>query len=283
MWLSQSQISSSGELLSLLLHKSLNLGSVGWIRNEKWKLFSHVNLGQIELMVEGGPELALKWLSSQVVDVQLEINCSEGSHGGLVSLVVLEVWSQSLVGQDELSNRKVVSLSKESQGRVSITLAEVSVSNSSVDGISESIFLIVSPDSSEVSFSCDLLWHLVWEEHSLWLDDLWSHLGNSIVLSLESGSTLSGSGVNTEVDWLLLICISERVKEFILLLRVQVTLVSMPPWLWNFIVEKSGRVTLSVLLKSEPLEWVWLLSLTEEWSWGGLGEELVHGLIPSLS
>lgn len=61
------------------------------------------------------------------------------------------------------------------------------------------------------------------------------------------------------------------------------TLVSVPPWLWNLVEEESGRHTLSVLLKSEPLEWVWLLSLTEEWHWGRLRVELMHSLIPSLS
>jgi hypothetical protein len=123
----------------------------------------------------------------------------------------------------------------------------------------------------------------VWEEQVLWSEHLWAHLGDGIELSLESLSALLGGGVNSEVHWDLLVSVGERVKSVLLDLWVEVALESVPPWLWDLIEEKSGRVALSVLLKSEPLEWVWLVSLTEEWSWGGLGVELVHGLIPSLS
>lgn len=31
------------------------------------------------------------------------------------------------------------------------------------------------------------------------------------------------------------------------------------------------------------MEWVWFLSLSEEWSWGAFRVKLVHGIVPSLS
>jgi hypothetical protein len=82
---------------------------------------------------------------------------------------------------------------------------------------------------------------------------------------------------------LFLVTPGEGVEEIFFFVLVLVTLVSVPPWLWDFIVKQSGGVTLSVLLKSEPLKRVWLLSLSKEWSWSALRVELVHGLIPGLS
>jgi hypothetical protein len=90
-----------------------------------------------------------------------------------------------------------------------------------------------------------------------------------------------GGGVHTEEKWGILVGLGEGV-EF-LLLALDVTTMSDPEWLWDLIVEKSGRSTFTELLKTEPLEWIWLLSLTEEWLGSDLGIEVVHGLIPLLS
>lgn len=37
------------------------------------------------------------------------------------------------------------------------------------------------------------------------------------------------------------------------------------------------------MLKSEPFDWVWLLSLSPELHWGPFRVEVSHGVIPSLS
>ena len=59
--------------------------------------------------------------------------------------------------------------------------------------------------------------------------------------------------------------------------------VSQPVWLSDLIVEKSGGSTFTPLLKSEPLDNVWLLSLSEELHWGPLGRKIGEGVLPSLS
>jgi hypothetical protein len=65
---------SCSELLSLLsfesigssVHNGLNLQFVGWVGNEVWEIFSHLDLSQVELTIEIVPELDLVWLSSQL-------------------------------------------------------------------------------------------------------------------------------------------------------------------------------------------------------------------------
>lgn len=274
---------SGRELLGLLLHQGLDSGSAGWVGDELRKLLSHVDLGQSELVVEGSPELGLEWLSSQLAQVQAQVDSLECSLGSLIAVVVGQVWSQSLVGENVLGHRQVLLLAEESQGGVGILLGELACGDGVADSAAESELSVVGPHSLEVSLLADWLWHLVWEEHVLGSEHLWAHLGDGVVLSLESLSALLGGGVDSEVNWKLLIGVSERVEVVLLDLWLKVALESVPPWLWHFVVEQSGGVTLSVLLESEPLEWVWLVSLTEEWSWGGLGVELVHGLVPCLS
>lgn len=78
------------------------MGSVGGVSDEKWKLFSHFNLGQTELMVEGAPELGLEGLSGQLRKVHLEVDGSEDSLGSLETFVVGKFWSKTLAGQNVL-------------------------------------------------------------------------------------------------------------------------------------------------------------------------------------
>ena len=127
----------------------------------------------------------------------------------------------------------------------------------------------------------DDLGHLVWVEEILLLDDLWGELVESIPLSLELSSTFLGSGVNTKDNLLVLIGLGEGVE--VLLGVVEVTIVSEPGWVWNLVVEESGRGTLTELLKSEPLDDIWLLSLTPELHWSPLSTEISHGILPCLS
>lgn len=113
------------------------------------------------------------------------------------------------------------------------------------------------------------------------LDNFWGHGSNSIVFSLESLSSCFGCSVNSEGNLLVLASMSERVKSFVSIIKV--TSVSMPPWLWDLIVEESRRHALSKLFESEPFDYVWFLSLTKELHRGPLRVELVHGVVPSLS
>ena len=132
-------------------------------------------------------------------------------------------------------------------------------------------------------FSRDWLYHLVREDHHFPLDHLWAHVGNSVELSLESNSSLLGGSIHTEINLLHLITISEGIEQFISLAGIEVTLVSVPPWLWDLIEEKSCGVSLSDLLESEPLKGVWLLSVSCKWHWSGLRVEIVHSVIPCRS
>merc|ERR1712166_979743 len=59
--------------------------------------------------------------------------------------------------------------------------------------------------------------------------------------------------------------------------------VSVPPRVWDLVVEKSRRGTFTELLESEPFDWVWLLSLSPELHWGPFGMEVSHGVVPGLS
>lgn len=99
---------SGGELLGLLLHEGLNLSSVGRIRDEQWKLFSHFNLGKTELTVEGAPELRLEWLCCELVHFWSETNGGESSFGSKVIFIGSKVWSQALGSKNELSDRDLV-------------------------------------------------------------------------------------------------------------------------------------------------------------------------------
>lgn len=125
------------------------------------------------------------------------------------------------------------------------------------------------------------LLNLMWVDDVVLVNDLWSALGKGEVLSLEELSALLGGRVHTEDEWVVLVGLGEGVE--LLLGIVDVALVSEPQWLWHFVEEESGRVTLTELLETEPLEDVWLLSFTPEWHWSGLSVEIVHSIVPSLS
>lgn len=64
---------------------------------------------------------------------------------------------------------------------------------------------------------------------------------------------------------------------------IEVTTVSEPGWLGDFVVEEARAVTLAPLLKSEPVEDVGLKTLTSELHGGPLTVHVVHGIFPSLA
>ena len=78
---------------------------------------------------------------------------------------------------------------------------------------------------------------LMWVHNVILVDNLWSALGESKVLSLEELSSLLSCGVHTEKKRSILIRMGERVKFLFFVLNM--TLSSNPPWLWDFIVEES--------------------------------------------
>jgi hypothetical protein len=80
---------------------------------------------------------------------------------------------------------------------------------------------------------------------------------------------------------LILVSVGEGVKD--LLWVVEMTVVSEPGWVWHLVVEESAGGSLTELLKSEPLDNVWLLSLSPELHWGPLRVEVSHSIVPSLS
>jgi hypothetical protein len=79
--------------------------------------------------------------------------------------------------------------------------------------------------------------HLVWVEHLFLLDDLWCHLTKSVPFGLESNSTFLGGGVHAKDNLLILISVSERIKNFLRV--IEMTIVSEPSWIGDLIVEES--------------------------------------------
>ena len=60
------------------------------------------------------------------------------------------------------------------------------------------------------------------------------------------------------------------------------TTMAAPGWLRNLIVEETRGGTLSELLKSEPLENVWLLTVTSKLHGGNLSVHIMHHVLPGL-
>jgi hypothetical protein len=117
--------------------------------------------------------------------------------------------------------------------------------------------------------------------HILLGDELGNKLASGFPFLLELLTTLWGGGVNAEDEFVLLISVSERVQG--LLGVVEMTTVSEPSGLGDLVVEEARGVTLSPLLKSEPVQDVGLESLTGELHGGPLTVQVVHGIFPSLS
>jgi hypothetical protein len=263
-------------------HEGLNLHSVSWVSDEVWKFLSHLELGQVELSIEVAPELELVWLSSQVG--KLDLVHANGGHdlvSGEEALILGKVWSKTLLGENVLGNGQVVSVSNEAGEGGDVSLGDLALSNGVRDGGLESVLSVVLPDSLEMWLVRDPLAHLMWVLEVLHSDDLWAELVKGLVLLSEKLSSLLGGGVDTEDDLLILVSVGEGVKD--LLWVVEMTVVSEPGWVWHLVVEESAGGSLTELLKSEPLDNVWLLSLSPELHWGPLRVEVSHSIVPSLS
>jgi hypothetical protein len=137
------------------------------------------------------------------------------------------------------------------------------------------------PHSAEVRLLRDKALVFMGINHVLLWDELWNKLASGLPLLLELLTTLSSSGVNAENKLVLLISLCEGMKS--LLGLIEVTAISEPGRLRDLVVEEARWVTLAPLLKSEPVENVWLQSLTSELHGSPLTVHVVHCVIPSLS
>jgi hypothetical protein len=145
----------------------------------------------------------------------------------------------------------------------------------------EQVFSVVLPNSTEVGLFSKNRLRLMGVNHILLRDELRYELASGFPLLLELLTTLWGSGVDAEDEFVLLISVSERVKGLIGV--VEVTTVSEPSGLGDLVVEEARGVTLTPLLKSEPVQDVRLESLTGELHRGPLTVQVMHGVFPSLS
>lgn len=138
------------------------------------------------------------------------------------------------------------------------------------------------PDSSEVGLHWDGLGHLVGEDDVLW-QSFREDLLENVVLLHELLSSLFSGGVDSEVQFLNRVSVSEGVEEVIFVFLVDVSLMSEPVWFWNFVVEVSCSVTLAPVHASEPVQWVWLYSFSEHRFWSHFREQFMSSLVPCRS
>jgi len=89
----------------------------------------------------------------------------------------------------------------------------------------------------EVWLLRDVLWKLVRVDEVLLLDDFWSELRQGLVFSSPGSSAFWSGGVKTKVNLSCLIGVGERVKN--ILWVVEMSSMSVPPRLWDLVVEKS--------------------------------------------
>jgi len=72
------------------------------------------------------------------------------------------------------------------------------------------------PDTLEVWLGAEAWWLLVWENEVFLLDELWGEFSKGVPLGLEGFTTFLGGGINTEVDILVLVSMSEGVESAVL-------------------------------------------------------------------
>lgn len=285
-WLVSSEKVAGGLLLSA--EESLNLGTVAVVNHELWELLAHLSLVELEHVVELVPELLLSWGSSGVSPLDLvHAEALEHAAGSLISLIGLHVAELALADQDEQVEGWGAGQTNELIEESGITLRDGTASDSLVKGSLEGVLTVVLPDSAEMWLGGDLLWELMWEHHLVLLDDLWGHLGESLILSSELSLSLWSAGVHAEEELLVLVGVSEREESALLLLSIvslsEVTLLLEPGELWHLVVEETSTMASEELLESEELEWVWLLTPVVVWLGGHLSLKIVESVVPSLT
>ena len=266
----------------------MNLGEVAWVADKVRKLLSHLLLGQLVETVELSPELIFDWHSSLLRELDVtEIKGIENTLSGLVSLVTFEMGERAVLGKDEKSERWGVSHADELSESGSIRLRD----GTGLDSLSktelEGVLTVVLPDTLEVRLVWETGRHLVREDHIFLLDDLWSELAKSLILSLESFLAFRGASIKTEHNVLVLVSVSERVEHALSLIFVivgkNVTLVASPVHLGDFVVEKTSAISTPDVLNTEPGERVWLDTLTSKGLRSPLSLKIMQSILPSLT
>lgn len=281
------------DLLSVGGNNCLDLGAVCGVGNKEGKVGLHVLLRQVVHAIELFPELFLERLGRLVIELNsVEAHSGEDAHSCLEASIILQVLHLAVAGHDVNVEGRAAVETDESVESLSIGAANTL----SVDHLGElqskGVLTVVLPDASEVGLVRDLSWNFVGENQVLLFDKLWGQLAKSIPLGLEGSATLRGGGVNTEVDVFILVGVCEGVKSAVLLGLVvrggeQVTAMSPPGLetieLGHLVVEEATSESATVLLETEPLEDVRLLTLTDEGSGSPFGAHILHGVIPGLS
>ena len=76
----------------------------------------------------------------------------------------------------------------------------------------------------------------------------------------------------------------EKTVSFTIVVLVlkHVATMSSPSWLWNFIIEETRGCTFTELLKTEPLQDIWFLTITGKLHWSQLSVHIVNHILPCL-
>lgn len=210
------------------------------------------------------------------------------SHGGSVSFIVGEVIELASSSQNvDVERRSIMEVDKADES-IGISLRDLASFDSLGEVESEGVLTEELPAALEVRLRGDLGSNFVGEHEVLFLNDLRGELAEGHVLLSESFTTFRGGSVHTEDEVSVLVGVGERVKDLIALLLIlvaleQVTTVSEPIGLRDFVVEKTSRGTLTPLLKAEPGDDVGFNSFTSKLHRGPFGGSVVHGILPSLS
>lgn len=108
-----------------------------------------------------------------------------------------------------------------------------------------------------------------------------NHITHVSPFLFKFSSSFWSSSINTKNKALFLIGMSERVE--ILFGIIQMTSMSYPSWMRDFVIEESWWSSFSPLFKSEPFNWIGFHSFSIELHWSALWIKICHSVIPSLS
>lgn len=284
---------SSFDLSGVGGNDSLNLGAVGGVGDKEFEVLLHLLFRKLVHTVELVPELLFEWFSALVVELNsVEAHSGENAHGGLEASIFLEVVELAVAGHDVNVEGRGAVQTDESVESISIGLGDTLAVDHLSELQSEGVLTVVLPHTSEVGLGRERRRLFVGEDQVLLLHELRGQLAKSVPFFLELLATFRSGGVNTKVDVGVLAGMGEGVESAVLLSLVvrvleQVTAMSPPGFdsvkLGNFVIEETGAEAFTVLLKTEPLEHVGLLTLTNEGGWGPLRLHVLHGVLPGLS
>lgn len=138
------------------------------------------------------------------------------AHGGLESSIILHVVELAALGHNVKVEAWGVVQADELAESISILLVDITRVCESSESQVEGVLTIVLPDTLEVWLGADAWCLLVWENEVLLLDELWSEFSKGVPFGLEGFTTFLGGGIDTEVDILVLVSMSEGVESAVL-------------------------------------------------------------------